>query len=117
MLLTTVSWIVTALVTKPVDDDILRSFYRKIKPGGPGWKRVIVKARSEGVELVKEKDLKWDVPTGIMAMVFGAMAIYSVLFAIGTFLYGELRTATLFVVIAVVSTTTMIYFWKRLRTE
>ncbi|MDF1570989.1 MAG: Na+:solute symporter [Bacteroidales bacterium] len=117
VLLTTVSWIVTALVTKPVDDDILRSFYRKIKPGGPGWKRVIVKARSEGVELVKEKDLKWDVPTGIMAMLFGAMAIYSVLFAIGTFLYGELRTATLFVVIAVVSTTTMIYFWKRLRTE
>jgi len=117
VLLTTISWIVTALVTKPVDDDILRSFYRKIKPGGPGWKRVIEKARSEGVELVKEKDLKWDVPTGIMAMLFGAMAIYSVLFAIGTFLYGELRTATLFVVIAVVATTTMIYFWRRLRTE
>jgi Na+/proline symporter len=117
VLLTTVSWIVTALVTKPADDDILRSFYRKIKPGGPGWKKVIDKARSEGVELVKEKDLKWDVPTGIMAMLFGAVSIYSILFAIGTFLYGELRTGTLFVVIAVIATTTMIYFWKRLRTE
>lgn len=117
VLLTTISWIVTSLFTKPVDDDILRSFYQKIKPGGPGWKRVIDKARSEGVELVKEKDLKWDVPTGILAMLSGAVAIYSVLFSIGTFLYGEMRTATIFVVIAVIATTTMIYFWKRLRTE
>jgi SSS family solute:Na+ symporter len=117
VLLTTISWIATSLLTKPVDDDVLRSFYKKIKPGGPGWKKVIDKARSEGVELVKEKDLKWDVPTGILAMLFGAVSIYSILFSIGTFLYGEIRTATIFVVIAVVATITMIYFWKRLRTE
>ena len=117
VLLTTISWIVTSLVAKPVDDDVLRSFYKKIKPGGPGWKRVIEKARNEGVELVKEKDLKWDVPTGIMAMLFGAVSIYAVLFSIGTFLYNETGTALIFAGIAVISTTTMIYFWKRLRTE
>ena len=117
VLLTTISWIVTSLVTQPVDDDVLRSFYQKIKPGGPGWKRVIEKARGEGVELVKEKDLKWDVPTGIMAMLFGAVSIYAVLFSIGTFLYSETGTALIFAAIAVISTTTMIHFWKRLRTE
>jgi SSS family transporter len=117
VLLTTISWIATSLLTKPADDDVLRSFYQKIKPGGPGWKKVIDKARDEGVELVKEKDLKWDVPTGIMAMLFGAVSIYSVLFAIGTFLYGELRTAAIFAVITVLATTTMIHFWKKLRTE
>ncbi len=117
VLLTTISWIVTSLLTKPVDDDILRSFYRKIKPGGPGWKKVIQKAEDEGVELVKEKDLKWDVPTGILAMVFGAASIYSILFSIGTFLYGETQTGFIFMATGTVSIAAMIYFWRRLRTE
>ena len=115
--LTTISWIITSLVTKPVDDAVLRSFYSKIKPGGPGWKRVLEKARNEGVELVKEKDLKWDVPTGILAMILGAIAIYSVLFTIGMFLYGDTKTGFIFVLLAVLATSGMIWFWRRLRTE
>ncbi|MEX0987777.1 MAG: sodium:solute symporter family protein [Bacteroidales bacterium] len=115
--LTTVCWIVTSLVTKPVEDKILRSFYTKIKPGGPGWKKVLEKARSEGVELVKEKDLRWDVPTGILAMVLGAVAIYSVLFSIGMFLYNDTKMAYVFMIIGVLSTTGMIFFWRKLRTE
>ncbi len=115
--LTTISWIITSLVTKPVDDKILRSFYVKIKPGGPGWRRVLEKASYEGVKLVKEKDLKWDVPTGILAMIFGAIAIYSVLFTTGMFLYGDIIMGIIFVVLSLFSTTGMIWFWRKLKTE
>ncbi|HKK67692.1 MAG TPA: hypothetical protein VJ946_05750, partial [Bacteroidales bacterium] len=117
VLLTTLSWIVTSYIAKPVDDDVLRSFYRKIKPGGPGWRRVLKKAKAEGVELEKEKDLKWDVPTGILAMIFGAMGIYSVLFSIGMFLYGKAGHGFIFMSTALISVILMIRFWRRLRTE
>jgi solute:Na+ symporter, SSS family len=115
--LTTVSWIITSLLTKPADDKVLFSFYTKIKPGGPGWKKVLQKAKEQNVELVKEKDLKWDVPTGILAMIFGAMAVYSILFTIGMFLYHDIKMAFVFLAISVVSAFAMIFFWKRLRTE
>ncbi|MCF8346641.1 MAG: Na+:solute symporter, partial [Bacteroidales bacterium] len=108
VLLTTIAWIATSLLTKPVDDDVLRSFYMKIKPGGPGWRRVLLKARSEGVELVKEKDLKWDVPTGILAMLLGAVTIYSVLFSIGTSLYGDNTMGYIFLAICLVAGAGMI---------
>jgi hypothetical protein len=100
-----------------VDDEVLRSFYTKIKPGGPGWKKVLEKARSEGVELVKEKDLKWDVPTGILAMILGAIAIYSILFTIGMFLYGDVKMGFVFVALSIAATAGMIWFWGKLRTE
>ena len=117
VVLTTASWIITSLLTKPVDDDVLRSFYRKIKPGGPGWKKVLLKARNEGVELEKEKDLKWDVPTGILAMLLGAITIYSVLFSIGTFLYNDTDLGFIFLSISILAGAGMIFFWRRLRTE
>jgi Na+/proline symporter len=115
--LTTVSWIATSLLTKPVDDQVLRDFYRKIKPGGPGWKKVLDKANREGIELVKEKDLKWDVPSGIMAMVFGAVTIYSVLFSIGMIIYGEGNRALLFIATGAIAAVGMLFFWRRVRTE
>jgi solute:Na+ symporter, SSS family len=117
VVLTTASWIVTSLLTKPADDDVLRSFYKKIKPGGPGWKKVLLKARNEGVELEKEKDLKWDVPTGILAMLLGAVTIYSVLFSIGTFLYNDTDLGFIFLSISVIAGSGMVFFWRRLRTE
>ena len=64
------------------------------------------------IELVKEKDLKWDVPTGILAMILGAMAIYSILFTIGMFLYGDIKLGFVFVGLSLASTFGMIWFWK-----
>jgi solute:Na+ symporter, SSS family len=36
---TTLTWVVATFVTPPEDPATLREFVRKIKPGGPGWKR------------------------------------------------------------------------------
>jgi solute:Na+ symporter, SSS family len=113
--LTTLSWLTVTLLTKPVNDDTLRNFYRKIRPGGPGWRAVVERAKAGGVLLIKEDDLRWDVPTGILCMMLGCIMIYSTLFAIGNLLYANLTSTVAFFIIALTSGFLLSRFWKRLR--
>jgi solute:Na+ symporter, SSS family len=115
--LTTATWIIVTLLTPAVEEETLRNFYRKIRPGGPGWKKVVDRAREENIELVKERDLKWDVPTGIICMILGAISIYSILFTIGNFLYGEYGPALILFVITVVSSLLLYKYWNKLKTR
>lgn len=115
VVLTSVSWMLVTFLTRPENDETLRSFYRKIRPGGPGWEAVVTKARSQGIELIKEKDLRWDVPTGIVCMILGCIMIYSTLFAIGNFLYSNNTLAFILVGLAIVSGFLLTRFWKKLR--
>lgn len=114
VILTSVSWLLVTFLTRPENDETLRSFYRKIRPGGPGWEAVVTKARSEGIELIKDKDLRWDVPTGIVCMILGCIMIYSTLFAIGNFLYSNNTLAFILVGLAIVSGFLLTRFWKKL---
>jgi solute:Na+ symporter, SSS family len=113
--LTTATWIIVTLLTKPVREETLRDFYRKIRPGGPGWKAVVDRARTENVELLKEKDLRWDVPTGIMCMILGSISIYSILFALGNFLYGNFTSGIICIVIMAVSSYLLYRSWNKLK--
>ncbi|TVQ08759.1 MAG: Na+:solute symporter [Balneolaceae bacterium] len=117
VILTSATWIIVTLLTKPIDEETLRSFYRKIRPGGPGWKRVVQRAAAENVELIKVEDLKWDVPTGILCMIFGTMSIYSMLFTIGNLLYANYASAIFLAVIALISGFALTRFWHKLRME
>jgi len=114
VLLTTLSWLIVTFTTKPTDDETLRSFYAKILPGGRGWKAVLDKARAQGIDIVKHKNLKWDVPTGLLCMVLGCIIIYSVLFSIGNYLYGKNMLGSFFLGLTLVSTIFFIRFWSRL---
>jgi solute:Na+ symporter, SSS family len=115
VVLTSATWILVTLFTQPVDNAILRSFYKRIRPGGPGWKHVVSQAQQEGVELVKEDDLSWDVPTGILCMILGTMMIYSLLFTIGNVLYGNWGTAAILGVMAVSAGFLLSRYWSKLR--
>lgn len=33
-------WLIVTFLTKPVQEEKLKDFYRKVHPGGPGWKRI-----------------------------------------------------------------------------
>ncbi len=112
--LTSLSWIVVTFLTRPISEETLRSFYKKIRPGGPGWKPVVDRARDEGIELVKEKDLKWDVPTGIICMILGSISIYSILFTIGNFLYGKTTQAIVLLIVTIISSILLWRNWKKL---
>jgi SSS family solute:Na+ symporter len=112
--LTTFCWIVVTLFTRPSDKKTLRSFYRLVKPGGPGWRRVIEEAAREQ-DPVETPGQGWDLPAGIVCMVMGCFAVYSTLFATGYWIYGRQLPAALLSVVAVASTVILIFTWKKLR--
>jgi len=99
VLITTFVWVVVTFMTKPDDDETLVKFYKKTKPGGPGWKRIKDLAKlSES-----ENNSEWIVPRGILCMILGCFAIYSALFSTGYFIYGEITNGIIFL------TTTIIF--------
>ncbi len=113
--ITTFSWILVTLLTKPADKETLRSFYVKIQPGGPGWKKIVDEAREDGIELTRDKDEKWDVPGGILAMFLGTVAVYMCLFATGYYIYGKWLLAILFTAISVTAAIFLFHSVKRIR--
>ena len=114
--ITTISWITVTMITPPSRMSVLQDFYKKIQPGGPGWKKVIDESKSNGIDITGKKE-KWDVPNGILCMVFGSISVYSILFGIGYILYSEIALGITFIVISVISVIVLMRFWKRLSTE
>lgn len=112
--ITTVSWVGVTFLTRPSDKDTLRSFYRLVKPGGPGWAKVVQEAHAEG-EKLEETDKGWDVPNGILCMVLGSFMIYSTLFSIGYWIYGRYTAAVILNAAALGALYGLIKAWKRLR--
>ena len=114
--ITTISWLIVTLITPPSNMETLQNFYKKIQPGGPGWKKVIEESESKGITITGKKE-KWDVPSGILCMLFGSISVYSILFGIGYILYSQTTTGIIFLVISVLSVIALMKFWKRLSTE
>jgi Na+/proline symporter len=113
--ITTISWIIVTYLTPAADKEVLRAFYKRIRPGGPGWKKVVEEAEKEGVILEKSKNLKWDVPTGILAMIWGVIFVYSTLFAIGQILYSQYLTSVFLLFAAATSLWLLSRTWKKLQ--
>ena len=93
VLVTTFIWLFATFVTKPESKNVLRNFYKKIQPGGPGWKRVVDQAEMDNVKIVSNSDQNWSVPSGIKAMLLGCIMIYSIMFATGYWIYSEFTYA------------------------
>ena len=114
--ITTISWLIVTLITPPSSMETLQNFYKKIQPGGPGWKKVIEESEAKGINITGKKE-KWDVPSGILCMLFGSISVYSILFGIGYLLYSKTTTGIIFMLISVVAVIVLMKFWKRLSTE
>ena len=42
-------------MTPPSNIETLQNFYKKIQPGGPGWKKIIDISESNGIKIVGQK--------------------------------------------------------------
>ena len=104
------------MITPPSSMNTLQNFYKKIQPGGPGWKKVVKESEKNGIIISGKKD-KWDVPSGILCMIFGSIAVYSILFGIGYILYSKTTLGFVFILISLVSVLILMKFWKRLSSE
>jgi len=112
--ITTFSWILITYLTPEEDKQVLREFYKKIQPGGKGWKKVVDEAKGDGIDLIGKKEA-WDVPSGILCMVLGCFFIYSILFSIGYLLYSEYTYAIILLTVSIVSLFFLQKAWKRLK--
>ncbi len=99
---TTPSWLLVTWLTQPSGEDTLRSFYRLTRPGGPGWRKIRDAAASDG-ESLDDADAAWSVPTGLLCMAAGCVAVYSALLATGHWIYGNAASAALLTLTAVLA--------------
>ncbi|RIV69508.1 sodium:solute symporter family protein [Flagellimonas aequoris] len=114
MVVTSIIWLTATFVTQPESKEVLRSFYLKIQPGGPGWAKVVDEAQKEHVEIVKTNE-KWSVPSGIKAMLAGVVLIYSIMFATGYWIYGDYKLAMGLTALVVVSAFVLLRVWKGMK--
>ena len=129
--ITTVGWLVVTFATRPTDMATLTHFYNTTRPGGPGWDPVLayrsrVRVPLSGGDVLTTAETG-DVPTGtdaradgqlplrILAMLVGAVTIYSILFATGFYLYGNLMATVIAGVVAVIGAGLLYIFLMRLR--
>ncbi|MFC2158499.1 sodium:solute symporter family protein [Acidobacteriota bacterium] len=112
--ITTISWISVTFITRPSDKQTLRSFYRLVKPGGPGWRGIISEAARDN-DPIDEDGGGWDLPAGILCMVLGCLAVYSALFTVGYFIYGKTGLALILTSISAGSIFLLTKTWKKLR--
>ncbi|MFC4095722.1 sodium:solute symporter family protein [Euzebyella saccharophila] len=111
---TSAIWLTATFMTQPESKETLRSFYRRIQPGGPGWSKVVNEAAAEGEEIKKDNE-KWSVPQGITAMLLGCILIYTIMFSTGYWIYGRTMPALILTGVALVSAFLLIKAWGRMK--
>jgi hypothetical protein len=91
-----VVWLTVTFLTSPESDAVLESFYRRVRPGGPGWAKVST-AAGFGREPIPGGALAWT------NWVAGVVAVYSSLFGIGKCVFGEWTAGLALLAVAAVS--------------
>lgn len=95
VVITTVVWVAVSYLGPQNDRATLESFYRLVRPGGPGWEPV---RASTG--LAPSPD---SLTTSLLAWVSGCFFVYSALFGSGSFLYGRTSQGLMWLAVFVVS--------------
>jgi Na+/proline symporter len=91
---TTLIWLIVTWLTRPVKEEKLLEFYRKVHPGGIGWKAIAEKL----------PDVQGDTGFGRMFLdwICGVIMVYSALFGLGKLIFGEwLMALVYFIIVAV----------------
>ena len=81
--LTTLCWLSACFLAPATDRATLLSFYRKVKPAGPGWTDIRAEAGISDAEVAQENRSG----AAFVGWIAGCVVIWSSLFAIGNFLY------------------------------
>jgi len=91
---TTVVWVTVTLLTQPESPATLERFYRRVRPGGPGWRHT---ARKLGFG-------NEPVPGGVLSWVnwlAGVVAVYASVFGVGAMLTRSVPVGATYLAVAV----------------
>ena len=94
-IVTTMVWLTATFLTAPEREDVLRTFYLRVRPGGPGWGPL---ARATGVT-----GAKGEIARNLWFWLLGVVFVYSIMFATGSLIFGQPREMMAFGAALVVS--------------
>jgi hypothetical protein len=92
----TAVWLAVTFLTRPETDAVLDGFYRRVRPGGPGWRRVS-RRLGYGDDRIPGGALSW------VNWVAGVTAVYAAVFGVGELLTGSPARGWLDLAVAVVA--------------
>ncbi len=96
--------LVVTFVTRPTTDERLDAFYRKTRPGGPGWK--VVAARNPDIrpgDKLGPLFLNW---------LAGITLVYSVLFGVGYLLFGRTLLGIVCLTVGALATAWLVRYFR-----
>ena len=83
---TTACWVATAYLGPQTDRRVLVEFFTKVRPFGPGWRRI---RQEEGIGEDAARTAGDNIPLALVGWVAGCATIWSALFTVGNYLYGR----------------------------
>jgi Na+/proline symporter len=92
---TTIVWVAATYMTAPTDRATLVSFYRLVRPPGPGWEQVRAEA---GVPPSPDS-----IAQSLLGWVLGCLVVYAALFGAGSYLYGRTTQGVVWTVVFVIA--------------
>lgn len=93
---TTLVWIAVTYLTRPVPSETLIAFYRRVRPGGIGWRKVAQDAGMP-VEPAAGGALSW------VNWIAGVVSVYAALFGVGRLILGPRGEALIYLGVAAVA--------------
>jgi SSS family solute:Na+ symporter len=87
-------WVIVTFITKPTREEKLIEFYKHVRPGGPGWKRIRDKIPGTENDRVGLSNLK-----GYIAAVIG---VYAALIGIGKLIMGPTWQGFILIAVTIV---------------
>ncbi|RMF61476.1 MAG: hypothetical protein D6743_13490 [Calditrichaeota bacterium] len=97
----TVAWLTATLLTRPVDEEKLVQFYKKVKPGSPFWKPIARRVHGADVERLAWLD--------IIDWLLGIVVVYAFLFGIGKLVLTDYLEGTIYLAVGFLAAT--VIYW------
>lgn len=93
--ITTIAWLITVFITKPVDESKLISFYKKVHPGGKGWRKIS--------DIVPEVKPDSGYAYLFSSWVLGIVLVYMYLFGIGKIILADYLIGIIYLILGTIA--------------
>lgn len=103
---TTLCWLLTAFFGPQNDMAAMVSFYKKVRPFGPGWEPV---RKAAGITESSTTVTGENIPLALMGWAAGVSTVWSALFTVGNFLYGRIGLAVKLLCLFLMSGSVLLY--------
>jgi len=103
-------WLIVTFLTDPVSEEKLKSFVKRVNPGGPGWQRITTQVNQE--KLPAGPPLSFN----LISFALGAVALFSFIFGLGSIFLGSALKGVLMITLFFVLGT-VIYRLEQFRRE